>query len=104
MGYCSWGDFILIWYTARVSTTSSFKVVVSIFVVGELTEQSYSTYTLTLLCMPFVIRSMSGHSSARTMQQRKVSRGFIKDFTIATPEEFVQRFGGVKVINKVQFS
>lgn len=25
-----------------------------------------------------------------------------KDFTIATPEEFVHRFGGTKVINKVK--
>lgn len=24
-----------------------------------------------------------------------------KDFTVATPEEFVRRFGGSKVINKV---
>ncbi len=24
-----------------------------------------------------------------------------KDFTVATPEEFVRRFGGTKVINKV---
>lgn len=26
-----------------------------------------------------------------------------KDFTIATPEEFVRRFGGTKVINKVNW-
>lgn len=27
-----------------------------------------------------------------------------KDFTVATPEEFVHRFGGTRVINKVKYS
>jgi hypothetical protein len=27
-----------------------------------------------------------------------------KDFTVGTPEEFVRRFGGTKVINKVKSS
>lgn len=26
-----------------------------------------------------------------------------RDFVLATPEEFVKRFGGLKVINKVSF-
>jgi acetyl-CoA carboxylase / biotin carboxylase 1 len=26
-----------------------------------------------------------------------------KDFIVATPEEFVKKFGGTKVINKVRF-
>ena len=33
--------------------------------------------------------------------QRNHSKGHTKDFSVATPEEFVKRFGGNKVINKV---
>lgn len=29
------------------------------------------------------------------------NRSYEKDFTVATPEEFVKRFNGTKVINKV---
>jgi len=44
---------------------------------------------------------MSGHHIARYGHQRSLSRGHSKDFTVATPEEFVKRFGGDRVINKV---
>ena len=44
---------------------------------------------------------MSGHHLAKYGHQRSLSRGHSKDFTVATPEEFVKRFGGDRVINKV---
>ena len=44
---------------------------------------------------------MSGHHIAKYGHQRTLSRGHSKDFTVATPEEFVKRFGGDRVINKV---
>ena len=47
---------------------------------------------------------MSGHHIARYGHQRSLSRGHSKDFTVATPEEFVKRFGGDRVINKVSES
>ena len=48
-------------------------------------------------------RSMSGHHIAQNGLQRSLSRGLSsKDFTVATPEEFVKRFGGDRVINKVR--
>jgi len=50
----------------------------------------------------YVSRSMSGHHIARYGHQRSLSKGHSKDFTVATPEEFVKRFGGDRVINKVQ--
>ena len=48
---------------------------------------------------------MSGHHIAQNGFQRSLSlsRGMSKDFTVATPEEFVKRFGGDRVINKVQW-
>lgn len=39
--------------------------------------------------------------SQGTVMIQTQSRLHEKDFTIATPEEFVHRFGGTKVINKV---
>jgi len=45
---------------------------------------------------------MSGHHIAQLGHQRSLSRGLSKDFTVATPEEFVKRFGGDRVINKVR--
>lgn len=39
--------------------------------------------------------------SQGTVMIQTQSRLQEKDFTIATPEEFVHRFGGTKVINKV---
>ena len=48
-------------------------------------------------------RSMSGPllSQAGHGHRRTGSRTYPKDFTVATPEEFVKRFGGDRVINKV---
>ena len=46
---------------------------------------------------------MSGHHIAQLGHQRSLSRGLSKDFTVATPEAFVKRFGGDRVINKVHF-
>jgi hypothetical protein len=48
-------------------------------------------------------RTMSGVQITRLGHQRTHSKGHIKDFTVATPEEFVKRFGGDRVINKVTF-
>lgn len=45
--------------------------------------------------------SMSGQHLNNFGHQRKHSKGHSKDFTVATPEEFVRRFGGNRVINKV---
>lgn len=39
--------------------------------------------------------------SQGTVMIQAQSRFHEKDFTVATPEEFVHRFGGTKVINKV---
>ena len=39
--------------------------------------------------------------SQGTVMIQTQSRLHDKDFTIATPEEFVHRFGGTRVINKV---
>jgi len=39
--------------------------------------------------------------SQGTVMIQTQSRFHEKDFTVATPEEFVHRFGGTKVINKV---
>lgn len=39
--------------------------------------------------------------SQGTVMIQTQSRQFEKDFTVATPEEFVHRFGGTNVINKV---
>lgn len=47
-------------------------------------------------------RSMSGQHLNNFGHQRKHSKGHSKDFTVATPEEFVRRFGGNRVINKVR--
>jgi hypothetical protein len=44
---------------------------------------------------------MSGVHITRFGHKRTLSKGHIKDFTVATPEEFVKRFGGDRVINKV---
>ena len=44
---------------------------------------------------------MSGQHLSTMGHRRTQSRGSLKDFTVATPEEFVKRFGGNKVINKV---
>ena len=48
---------------------------------------------------------MSGHKLHHYGQyvghQRKLSKGHAKDFVVATPEEFVKRFGGDFVVNKV---
>lgn len=41
--------------------------------------------------------------SQGTVMIQAQSRQLEKDFTVATPEEFVRRFGGTKVINKVKF-
>ena len=57
-------------------------------------------FTAALRCF-MVSRSMSGHHLAKYGHQRSLSRGHSKDFTVATPEEFVKRFGGDRVINKV---
>jgi hypothetical protein len=46
---------------------------------------------------------MSGQHLQKAVPQRKVSRSYPKDFSIATPEEFVRRFGGDRVVNKVLF-
>lgn len=50
-------------------------------------------------------RSMSGVNLQKTLKAkgRKMSRSHTKDFTTATPEEFVHKFGGNKVINKVLY-
>ena len=48
-------------------------------------------------------RSMSG-AVGMSGHQRVGSRSLPKDFSVATPEEFVKRFGGDKVINKVSRS
>lgn len=40
-------------------------------------------------------------SQGTVMVQAQSSRQLDKDFTVATPEEFVHRFGGTRVINKV---
>ncbi len=34
--------------------------------------------------------------------QRNSSKGSAKDFSVATPEEFVKSYGGDRVINKVK--
>lgn len=47
-------------------------------------------------------RSMSGQHLNRYGHQRKSSKGHSKDFLVATPEEFVKRFGGDCVVNKVR--
>ena len=39
--------------------------------------------------------------SQGTVMIQTQSRQLEKDFTVATPEEFVHRFGGTRVINKV---
>ncbi|XP_013400503.1 acetyl-CoA carboxylase isoform X2 [Lingula anatina] len=44
------------------------------------------------------LRSMSGTHMTAMNDRRRAS---VKDFLVATPEEFVKRFGGNKVINKV---
>ncbi|XP_076323761.1 acetyl-CoA carboxylase-like [Tachypleus tridentatus] len=44
-------------------------------------------------------QSMSG--THLLQQGKEVSRNDGKDFTVATPEEFVKRFGGNRVINKI---
>ena len=44
---------------------------------------------------------MSGTHLMRFGHQRQHSKGYIKDFTVATPEEFTKRFGGNQTINKV---
>ena len=44
---------------------------------------------------------MSGVNISRFGHKRTHSKSHIKDFTVATPEEFVKRFGGDRVINKV---
>ena len=52
-----------------------------------------------------VFRSMSGPTVSHLLgHQRTGSRSLPKEFSVATPEEFVKRFGGVKVINKVRES
>ena len=40
--------------------------------------------------------------SQGTVMIQAQSRQLEKDFTVATPEEFIRRFGGTKVINKVK--
>lgn len=40
--------------------------------------------------------------SQGTVMIQAQSRQMEKDFTVATPEEFVHRFGGTRVINKVR--
>lgn len=42
--------------------------------------------------------------SQGTVMIQAQSRHQEKDFTVATPEEFVHRFGGTRVINKVNIS
>lgn len=41
-------------------------------------------------------------SQGTVMIQAQNNRSQEKDFTVATPEEFVHRFGGTRVINKVK--
>lgn len=43
-------------------------------------------------------------SQGTVMIQTAANRQQEKDLTVATPEEFVRRFGGTKVINKVYIS
>ena len=40
--------------------------------------------------------------SGISLDTNKGRRAYIKDFCVATPEEFVKSFGGDVVINKVQ--
>ena len=47
---------------------------------------------------------MSGVHHMKFGQYRNLSRGSLKDFTVATPEEFVKKFGGDRFINKVSAS
>ena len=49
---------------------------------------------------------MSGVHLTRMGHHRNNSKGniFSKDFSVATPEEFVKRFGGKTIINKVSQS
>lgn len=42
--------------------------------------------------------------SQGTVMIQTQSRQLEKDFTVATPEEFVHRFGGTHVINKVKIN
>lgn len=49
----------------------------------------------------FLCRSMSGTHLLRMGHSRSSSKGSLKDFTIATPEEYVKRFGGDFVIKRV---
>lgn len=44
---------------------------------------------------------MSGAHLMKIGHKRTSSKGHVKDFSVATPEEFVKRFGGDVVINKV---
>jgi acetyl-CoA carboxylase/biotin carboxylase 1 len=46
-------------------------------------------------------RSMSGTHLLRMGHNRSSSRGSSKDFSIATPEEYVKGFGGDFVIKRV---
>ncbi|ESN91709.1 hypothetical protein HELRODRAFT_69944 [Helobdella robusta] len=44
---------------------------------------------------------MSGQHLDHLGHRRTQSKGSCKDFTVATPEEFVKRFGGNRVVDKV---
>lgn len=68
-----------------------------------------TTYSDDIRCLGFIsmscccFRSMSGVNISRYGHKRTLSKGHLKDFTVATPEEFVKRFGGDHVINKASF-
>lgn len=70
---------------------------------------NYSGYSIVMTGIlkmdePCHCRSMSGVHLMKFGHYRTLSRGSLKDFTVATPEEFVKKFGGDRVINKVCFT
>ena len=66
-----------------------------------LTAALNSGYPQLQVDVGLIFRSMSTTHLSHYARHRKVSKGHPKDFTVATPEEFVKRFGGDHVINKV---
>ncbi len=63
---------------------------------------STGVHTINSLCC----RSMSGPHLMGSVHRRQGSKGtgvHVKDFSVATPEEFVKRFGGDTVIYRVRF-
>lgn len=52
-------------------------------------------------CLINAYRTMSGAHLVSYSQQRRASRSAIKDVSLATPEEFVKKFDGDRVITKV---